>query len=424
MGLGLVLLLIAINGFFVAGEFSLVAVNRSRVESQASQGDRRAVRLLARLKNLSFELSGAQLGITVTSLIIGALAESTVAELLAPLLEAVGISSSTVILGVALVAATLFQMVIGELFPKNLAIARPYPTAMRVGLAMGYVNGILGPIIRFFNAAANWTVRLTGIEPREELAGLRSLQELELIVRASSAEGELDDQEEALLTRAIGFIERNATDAMVARVDVIGVASDATLEEVRALAVETGHSRFPVYEGTLDTVVGIAYVKDTLAIPRREHGTIRVGSLATSAEVVPESIPLDTLLLQLQRLGRTMAVVVDEYGGTAGIVSIEDIVEEILGEIEDEYDVPEMRIVGPSDTVNGGMHRREVQEATGFEWPTGSYETLSGFVTANLERFPEPGDVVESEGYRIEVVTTDGPVADSLRVRPTKEDLS
>lgn len=396
----------------------MVAVNRSRVESHASQGDRKARRLLTRLKDLSFELSGAQLGITVTSLIIGALAESTVAELLSPGLTALGISSATVVLGIALVVATLLQMVLGELFPKNLALARPYPVAIRVGLPMASVNRLLGPVIRFLNSAANRTVRLLGIEPHEELAGLRSLQELELIVRASSAEGELDDQEETLLTRAIGFVEHRAADAMVARVDVVGVSADATLFELRALAVQTGHSRFPVFQTDLDSVIGVAYVKDTLAIPRVRHASMPVREIAGTAQVVPESMPLDSLLLELQRVQKSLAIVVDEYGGTAGIVTIEDIVEEILGDIQDEYDDPGPGPARPSDTVSGAMNRREVEELTGFEWPPGNHETMSGFVTATLERFPRTGDVFESKGYRIEVVTVEDHVAGVLRVRP------
>ena len=202
------MVLIALNGFFVAGEFSLVAVNRSRVESRAEEGDRRASRLLRRIRHLSFELSGAQLGITVTSLVVGAIAEPTVAELLQPVFSSIGIDSHGVAIGTALVLATIAQMVLGELFPKNLAIARPYRTALTVGVPMGVLNALLRPIIRLFNASANWTVRLLGIEPRDELAGLRSLQELEMIVRASSAEGELDEQETSLLTRAIAFVEK------------------------------------------------------------------------------------------------------------------------------------------------------------------------------------------------------------------------
>ncbi len=420
LGLGIVLALVAINGFFVAGEFALVAVNRSRVESRARDGDRRARRLLTRLRDLSFELSGAQLGITATSLVIGAIAEDTVAEFIGPALDRIGISSTSAALIIALVLATMFQMVFGELFPKNLAIARPYPTAIRVGLPMASVNALLRPLITFFNAAANWTVRRVGIEPRDELAGLRSLQELEMIVRASSEEGALDEQRTSLLTRAIGFVERDAAEAMVPRVRVVGISDEESVEEVRALSLRTGHSRFPAYRGDLDDIVGIVFVKDTFAIPVEERATTPVTEIATPVYAVPESMHLDSVLLELQRSRRSMAVVADEYGGTAGIITVEDIVEEILGEIEDEHDAP--RRSRRHDVLPGRLHRHEVEERTGFEWPDGAYETLSGFVTDRLERFPEVGDVVEASGYRLEVMGVDHYVATWVMVRPSGGD--
>lgn len=399
----------------MAGEFALVAVNRSRVDSQAADGDERAQRLAGRLRDLSFELSGAQLGITITSLVLGAVAEPTVARMTSPLLDAIGIESERVSITVALILATFSQMVLGELFPKNVAIARPYPSALRVGLPMATVNRLLRPVIQFFNASANWTVRRLGIEPRHELAGLRSLQELEMIVRASSAEGELGAQETSLLTRAIAFVEKDAADVMIPRVAVHALPSDASISSLRRLSVETGHSRFPVYEGDLDSVVGIAHVKDTFAVPADERDRVSVATIAIPADVVPESMHLDSLLVELQRLGRTMAVVVDEYGGTAGIVTVEDIVEEILGEIQDEHDAALIPSEKPG-TVSGSLHRHEVEELTGFEWPDGNYETLSGFVTARLDRFPRPGDVLEEGIFRIEVLDVDDHIATRLRV--------
>lgn len=416
MGLGVVLALVAINGFFVAGEFALVAVNRSRVEHRAESGDRRARRLLERLRNLSFELSGAQLGITVTSLIIGAIAEDTLAEVVGPALEAIGIDSRSAALLFALVLATGFQMVFGELFPKNLAIARPYPMAMRVGLPMGRVNALLRPLIDLFNNAANWTVRLIGIEPREELAGLRSLRDLEMIVRASSDEGALEEERGSLLTRAIGFVRRDAAEAMVPRVDVIGVECDATVADVRELSVRTGHSRFPVFVGDLDEIAGMVHVKDTFRVPAAQRTTTAVRDIAAPAHVVPESMHLDALLLELQEAGRSIAIVADEYGGTAGIVTVEDIVEEILGEIEDEHDRPD-RPRRPG-LLAGGLHRHEVAERTGFTWPSGSYETLNGLVTDRLGRFPEPGDRVEVGDYVLEVLAVDDNVATWLQLHP------
>jgi CBS domain containing-hemolysin-like protein len=407
--------MIVITGFFVAGEFSLVAVSRSRVESRAADDEPRARQLLARLRDLSFELSGAQLGITVTSLVVGAIAEPTVARLIEPVLHGIGVESRSVSVAIALLLATIVSMVVGELMPKNLALARPYQTAVSIGLAMAFVNRLLRPIITFFNTSADWTVRRLGIEPRHELAGLRSLQELEMIVRASSAEGEIGRRETSLLTRAIAFVEKDAADAIIPRVNVVGIPAKATVSELRQLSVETGHSRFPVFESDLDNVTGIVHVKDSFVVPATSRDAVDVSSIATPAEVVPESMRLDSLLIDLQQKGRTMAVVVDEYGGTAGIVTIEDIVEEILGEIEDEHDD-----AGPTETpgtLSGALHRHEVEELTGFEWPDGSYETLSGFVTAQLDRFPRPGDVVVSGHHRIEVVSVEAHIADRLAIR-------
>lgn len=361
-------------------------------------------------------MSGAQLGITVSSLILGAVAEPTVAQLIAPALEAVGLDSPTVAVGIALVLATFFQMVLGELFPKNVAIARPYPTAIRVGLPMAFTNRLMRPLITFFNTSANWTVRRLGIEPRDELVGLRSMHELAMIVRASSDEGDIGEHEASLLARAISFGERDTADAMVPRVAVEGVPADTTVNDLRARSIATGHSRYPVFEGDLDTIVGIVYVKDTFAVAPERRDIVTVAEIAAPAETVPESLGLDTLLVDLQAARRTMAIVVDEYGGTAGIITVEDIVEELLGEIADEHDTYLDPVAG--DWVSGSLHRHEVAELTGFEWPEGRYETLSGFVTAELHRFPEPGDVLTSGMHRIEVVSVQDRVVDRVVIVP------
>lgn len=363
------------------------------------------MRLRDRLRELSFELSGAQLGITVTSLAIGALAQSTVAPVLDRPLAAIGITDATAVIAIALGMATLVQMVLGELIPKNVAIARPYPSAITVGLAMTAVNRMFRGIINLFNASADWTVRRFGIEPRDELAGLRSLQELEMIVRASSQEGELDPVETTLLTRAIVFVEKDAADAMIPRVAVEGITSGSVIGDLRTLSRDTGHSRFPVYDGDLDNVIGVAHVKDTFGIPPPSWSSAPISSITQPAVLVPEAMRLDTLLIELQASGRGMAVVIDEYGGTAGIVTVEDIIEEIFGEIEDEHDDPER--VDLARGIPGRFHRHEVEEATGFEWVEGGYDTLNGFITDQLDRFPEVGDSITVDGYTIEVTEVD-----------------
>lgn len=428
-GLVAVAVLILLNGCFVAGEFAIVAVERSRVEKRAREGDRTAQRILASLRNLSFELSGAQLGITVTSLVLGAIAEPAVARLIDPLLARSGLvpggSTMAVSLALALGLATGTQMVLGELVPKNLALARPYRSAVLFGIPMQLVNRLLRPLILFLDRAANRTVRLLGIEPLEELAGVRSMEELELMIRSSGAGGQLDDDEMELLTRAITFTEKVAADATVPRVSLIGLQADEPVSELRRIALETGHSRFPLYEESLDDIVGVVHVKDSFAVPEEQRATTPVKEIARTPLIVPESRPLQQLLIDLQKAGRGLAVVADEYGGTAGIVTVEDLLEEIFGEIADEHDAesPAVLPAGDAEVLSGLLHRHEMEERTGFEWPEGRYETLGGFLVARLGRFPVPGEIVRVDDWAFEVLQMDGHRIDRVRLhRPGSGD--
>ena len=285
--MGAVVLLILLTGFFVAAEFALVAVDRSNVERRAEDGDRSARRILASLRNLSFELSGAQLGITVTSLILGAIAEPTVATLIQPAISSLPFVTETsapaVSLVIAFILATGAAMVFGELVPKNLAIARPYFTGVWFAIPLQVVNRVLRRLILFLNESANWTVRKLGIEPREELAGVRSMEELELMIRSSGEEGRLDDDEMELLTRAITFTEKVAADAMVPRVSVVGLSRHDSVAELRRTSAATGHSRFPVFDEDLDDIVGVVHVKDSFNVPESRIPLTPVGELTSTA---------------------------------------------------------------------------------------------------------------------------------------------
>lgn len=421
IGLGVVLFLILANAFFVAGEFALVAVERSSVERRAGEGDKSARRILTSLKNLSFELSGAQLGITITSLVLGFVAEPTIASLIEPLVAGIGVSegaSFAISLSIAFVLATAGQMVFGELVPKNLAIARPWGSAVAFGIPMGVVNRLLRPLILFLNRSANWTVRKLGIEPRDELAGVRSMEELGLLIRSSGDEGSLDEREFELLSRAMTFTEKLATDAMIPRVDVSGLQRSASVRELIDLATSTGHSRFPVYGADRDEVVGVAHVKDSLGVEDPSSAT--VGDVMEDPFLVPETASLESLLRQLQRKGRGLAVIVDEYGGMAGIVTIEDLLEEILGDIADEHDRGASdAFTEDSEVVSGALHRHELEELTGFVWPEGRYETLGGFLIATLGRFPSVGEVIEFDNHAFKVVEMDRHRVAQVRVRRT-----
>lgn len=401
------------TAFFVAGEFAIVAVERSQVELRAREGDRRAGRILSSLRHLSFELSGAQLGITIASLVLGFIAEPAIADVLRPLVESVPFlegSATAVSLALALIIATMAAMVFGELVPKNLAIARPYPSAVWFAIPMQAVNRLWRPLVLFLNASADWTVRKLGIEPRADLAGVRSMEELELMIRSSGEEGRLDDDELELLTRAITFTEKVAAEAMVPRVNVVALNRHQPISELRRISASSGHSRFPVYGDDLDEIVGVVHVKDTIGIPASERALTAVERIAKPGLRVPEASRLETLLAHLQAEGQGMAVVIDEYGGTAGIITIEDLLEEIFGEIEDEYDATETPVDGDEevDVLSGLMNRHDVEAVIGFEWPEGHYETLGGFLVARLGRFPEPGELIRVDDITFQVLAMDG----------------
>jgi CBS domain containing-hemolysin-like protein len=410
-----------VNAFFVAGEFSLITVERNRVTRKAEEGDRRARRLLAGLSKLSFHLSGAQLGITLSSLILGLLIERALGPIIEPALRWLPFSEDltlTLTVVFALGLGTSLQLVFGELVPKNLAITYPYPTARAVGIPMLVVNGIFSPVIRVLNSAANWTVRLMGIEPREELAGVRSIEELELIIRASGEGGLLNDDELGLLTRSIAFAENLTSDVMVPRVQIVGLHSSGTVEDMQLASIDSGHSRFPVFGADLDEILGVAHVKDSLRVPLELRRTEPIANHMRPALVIPDSQPLDAVLVDLRTRGSGMAVVTDEYGGTAGIVTSEDLLEEIIGEIRDEHDhVPDLSPTTPGE-LSGLLHRHEVESAVGFGWPEGRYETLGGLITALLERLPERGDSVEIDGWVFEVVDVEGFRINRLKVTP------
>lgn len=396
-----------------------MTVERSRVVRHAGEGDRGARRLLSGLSRLSFHLSGAQLGITVSSLVLGLVAQPALGPVIEPVLGWLNVSESAsgaVIVTAALAIGTSLQLVLGELVPKNIAISYPYRTARRVGIPMLIVNNLLSPVIRVLNAAANRTVRLMGIEPREELAGVRSLEELELIIRASGERGTLTTEELGLLTRSIAFTANLTSDVMIPRVQVVGLPSAATVSDLQQAAIASGHSRFPVYGSDLDDIRGIAHVKDSLRVPPGQRHREAIIDHMRPALVIADTQPLDTVLFELRTRGSGMAVVKDEYGGTAGIVTSEDLLEEIVGEIRDEYDVEEPQGRDGAGELSGLLHRHEVEARIGFVWPEGRYETLGGLITAELGRLPELGDEVSIAGWTFAVSRVDGFRIQTVRV--------
>ncbi|MEW2377106.1 hemolysin family protein [Micromonospora sp. NPDC047812] len=422
------------NAFFVAAEFALVTVDRPEIERRATAGDGRAATVRRALRELSFQLSGAQLGITLTALLTGYLAEPALARLFTPLLRPVaGDSAGRFTPFLALALATLLSMLFGELVPKNLALARPMPTALATAGPMRAFSRAFGWLIRALNDSANRLVRLLGIEPQEELASARSPEELGLLAAISARAGALPPDTAMLLRRTIRFGDKRAAEAMTPRVDVVALRATATVAELLALSRRTGRTRFPVYEETLDLVTGVAGVPDALGVPLARRGSTTVGSVAREPVYVPESLDLDGVLAALGSAGADLAIVVDEYGGTDGVVTTEDLVEELVGEIADEFDpdavddagAAGLRVPGGERTVlvDGMLRSDELAEQTGFRLPEGPYETLAGFLMARLGHIPLAGETVDESGFEFTVVEVERHRIEQVRVlRPEEPD--
>ena len=406
-GLTAVGLLILANAFFVAAELALVAVDRDRVDALAERGSRPA-RLAARaLARLSLTMSGTQLGVTVISLVLGLVAEPTVSRVLEPVVRALPEGARHgVSVGVALLFVTILQMVFGELLPKGIAVAKPLDVTLWLAAPLRVYTLVLNPLIRFLNGAADRVIRKLGVEPREELRSVRTIEELELLIASSGQEGTIDAQAFALLARTIRFGHKTAADALVPRVDMATISRDATVADLASLAMASGHSRFPVVGDDLDDVIGVVHAKDVLRVPPDDRGRLPVTELASPATFIPEGRDLESLLTEMRAGGVQLAVVADEYGGVAGIVTLEDLLEEIVGDIEDEYDAAPVTSVRPlgGAVLDGSLHLDEVEEAIGLELPEGPYETLAGYVLAQLGHLPVVGERVRHDGWVLEVV--------------------
>lgn len=410
-GLVAVVLLILANGYFVAAEFAYVTVDRNGIERAAESGDRPAGRVLAVLRRLSFMLSGAQLGITVTSLVVGFVAAGVFRDALEPVLDAVGLpegSRSGIAVTAGFVIATAGQMLVGELAPKNLAIARPEPVARRIARSLAMFLRLSGPAISLFDNASNRVLRAAGIEPVEELSHTASLDELDIIVEESGSEGALEPSQAMLLDRALAFPELTASEAATPAPRVVTAAASATCADLCDLMV-TGHSRYPV-SAPDGEILGVVHVRELLRVARADWAATPVTALMSEPVIVPETARLPLVLRTLRTEGSELAVVLDEHGTFVGVVTAEDLAEELVGDIRDETDRlrPGVhRLSSRRWTLPGSLRIDEVQRETGVELPEGDYETVAGLILTELGRIPVGGESVEVDGIRLVVREVD-----------------
>lgn len=394
-GVAGILVLTVATGYFVAQEFAFVAADRGRLEAEAERGDVRAGRALKVMGRLSFMLSGAQFGITVTALVAGFIVRPVSVAVLGPLLTALGVSGAATT-GIAVAAgfgaATVAQMVVGELFPKNLALARAEPLAKTLARTTLAYLAVAGPVIRLFDASAVRLLRALGVEPVGELRHGATLVELGDIIGRSRRAGRLPGDLSALLERALTFEDRTADEVMVPRPDVVAVRASATVAELTRLIARAGHTNYPVYGRDIDDVAGVAGVREITAV-----ASGRVGGLARPALLVPETLVLHGVVARMREAGEEFACVVDEYGGLAGILTFEDIAEELVGPIHDEDDVERDAPVraGGGWELNGGLRIAQARDLTGLALPGApAYDSLSGLVMDRLGRLPRVGDRV------------------------------
>ncbi|MFH9612592.1 hemolysin family protein [Streptomyces pratensis] len=409
LGVLSVFVLTAGTGYFVAQEFAYVSADRLALAREAEAGDRKAARALKVLGRLSFMLSGAQLGITVTGLVVGFIAEPSVSALLRPVLTGLGIPDgavSGISVVLAFVLATVVQMVLGELAPKNLAIAVPERLAKALaGSTLAYLK-VVGPLVRIFDGSANRLLRKVGIEPVEELHHGATLEELGHLIGESHEQGQLPRGTAELLDHALEFSERTLHEVMVPRADAVFVRKDATAAEAIGLIGKHGHSNYPVLGDHPDDVAGVLGVRELMGLPAGRL-TDTAGAVARDALLLPDTLPLPGAVERMRERDDEFAVVLDEHGGVAGVVTYEDIAEELVGDIADESDrVTEVAVAdGDGWIVAAGRRLDEVAETTGIELPAEEdYDTVAGLIIDRLGRFPAIGD-------RLTVELSDGTVA-------------
>ena len=416
--LGFGLILTIGTGLFVASEFSMVNLERSDLEARRERGERGLSNSIRALAKTSTHLSGAQLGITLTTMLTGFLVEPALTALLRPTLVSLGVGESLLEglgLVVSMFLATLFSTLIGELVPKKLALTLPLQVnKFVVGFQLAF-TWVFSGMIFVLNKVGNAIVRSLGIEPKEELSSTRTAEELSSLVRRSASMGALDAQTATLLTKTLALSQLVAADVMTPRPRMHALDKDASLAQLIEASIKTGHSRFPISDGSTDDIIGVAHVKQAAAVPREKREDVPVSAIMVEAPRVPETMRLETLMVELRAKGLQLAIVVDEYGGTSGLVSLEDVIEEIVGDISDEFDDKNINFSKIDDKnylFEGKINLKDFYRIVDvdeelFEIKKGEAETLAGFILEILGNFPKKDQKITFENCLFTIETVD-----------------
>ncbi len=423
-GIGIAVLLLALNGFFVAAEFALLASRRSRIEQLAADGDRRARHALAGLRELTLMLAGAQLGITMCSLGLGAVAEPAVAGLIEGLLgDAFNLSDTArhiIAFTIALSVVVFLHMVVAEMAPKSWAISHPEKSALLLARPFRLFVSLFRPLIRMMNALANVIVRAVGVEPQDARAMAHSPSDLLLLIKESAGHGSIAADGHELLARSLELSGLTAADAMTVRRDIVAVGAEVTADMVAAEAHRTGRTRIVVHEGDLDHVRGFVHAKDVLRLAGDSWSSTQAGGLARPIMVTPEHHGLEDLLLDMRTRRQHISLVVDEHGLVLGLVTLEDVIEQLIGDFDDESDhrlSDAEALPGGGWRIPGTMRAELFEELTGTSLPDGDWQTVAGYVIDALDEIPGEGECVLTELGEFEVVAMDGYAIETLHVR-------
>jgi magnesium and cobalt exporter, CNNM family len=406
--------IILLNAFFVAAEYALVTARKTRIQELVHQGNRRARAVLKIVADPPRFIAAMQLGVTITSLAIGALGEQVLANALDPIL------ASVIAFTLAFLIITYLHVVIGELVPKGLALGHAERTALAVS---GPVQGffvVMKPLIWVLQRSSEAILRALGLQPPGGEMEVYSEAELRMLLARSTEEGELEQQEQEMLYKVFDFADKEVSAVMVPRPEVVALSVDLPPEEALAAVIESPYTRYPVYRGSMDGVVGVLHVRDLFsALVDRGIAGVQLEQLLRPAHIVPETKDLAALLTEFRRTNQHLAIVVDEYGDLEGIVTLEDLLEEIVGEIEDEFDLPDESIERLEDgrmRIHGTFPVDDFNEQFGQSLPSEDYHTIGGFVFGRLGRAPEPGNTVEHDGCRFKVLDVEGSRIERLEV--------